>query len=72
MTEGNESLLRKDEFAGHVCIVTGAARGIGAGIAEALGRRGGSVVVLDRDGTAARERAELLSRAVADRVRVGG
>lgn len=61
MIEASGSVPRSDEFSGQVCIVTGAARGIGAGIAEALVRRGGRVVVLDRDGTAARERAELLS-----------
>jgi NAD(P)-dependent dehydrogenase (short-subunit alcohol dehydrogenase family) len=55
------SVLSNDEFDGQVCIVTGGARGIGAGIAEALGRRGGVVVVADRDEAAARGRAELLT-----------
>jgi 3-oxoacyl-[acyl-carrier protein] reductase len=34
-------------FAGHVCVVTGAARGIGLAIAERLGREGGKVAALD-------------------------
>jgi NAD(P)-dependent dehydrogenase (short-subunit alcohol dehydrogenase family) len=54
------SVLGSDEFDGQVCIVTGAARGIGAGIAESFGRRGGKVVVVDRDEEAARKRADLL------------
>jgi NAD(P)-dependent dehydrogenase (short-subunit alcohol dehydrogenase family) len=61
VTATDTSLLRSDEFSGHVCIVTGAARGIGAGIAETLSRHGGVVVLLDWDGAAVRERAELLS-----------
>jgi len=55
-----QSVLADDEFAGQVCIVTGAGRGIGAGIAEALGRRGGRVVVADLDGQRAADRARLL------------
>lgn len=39
--------LSSDAFAGRVCLVTGAAQGIGATIATTLGRRGGSVVVTD-------------------------
>ena len=66
MSETDESFFRSDEFAGHVCIVTGAARGIGAAIADALGRHGGTIVILDRDGEAARERAEVLSRSGRD------
>jgi NAD(P)-dependent dehydrogenase (short-subunit alcohol dehydrogenase family) len=55
-----DSVLADAEFAGHVCIVTGAGRGIGAGIALALGRRGGRVVVADLDGDRAADRARLL------------
>jgi len=54
-------VLAEDEFDGQVCIVTGAARGIGAGIAESLGRRGGEVVVVDVNEQGARARAELLT-----------
>jgi NAD(P)-dependent dehydrogenase (short-subunit alcohol dehydrogenase family) len=55
------SLLADDEFAGQVCVVTGAARGIGAGIAASLGRRGAAVVIADVDEEAARGRADLLA-----------
>src|SRR5262245_60817541 len=34
---------------GHVAIVTGAARGVGKGIAAALTERGASVLLIDRD-----------------------
>ena len=46
-----------------VAVVTGAARGIGAGIASAAARAGMTVVVADRDGEAAAARAEQLSAA---------
>lgn len=36
-----------DRFAGRVCVVTGAARGIGLAIAERLGQEGGKVAALD-------------------------
>ena len=56
-----EPILADDEFAGRVCIVTGAARGIGAAIAENLGRRGGVVVVADVRLDGAEERAGILT-----------
>jgi len=46
------------DIAGKVAIVTGAARGIGLGTAQALARRGATVVIVDLDATAARSAAE--------------
>jgi len=56
-----EPILTDDEFAGRVCIVTGAARGIGAAIAGNLGRRGATVVVADVRLDGAEERAGILT-----------
>ena len=55
-----DTILDPDEFAGRVCIVTGAARGIGAAIAESLARLGGHIVISDIDLEGAVERAGLL------------
>jgi NAD(P)-dependent dehydrogenase (short-subunit alcohol dehydrogenase family) len=67
-------ILGPDEFRDRVCIVTGAARGIGAAISECLARHGGIVVVADIDLDGAVERAGLLAerghRAVPCRVDV--
>jgi len=62
-TGGWDAGLSPDEFAGIVCLVTGAAQGIGQAIAEALAELGGRVVLADINGakvaeTAARLRAE--------------
>ncbi|WP_280238409.1 SDR family NAD(P)-dependent oxidoreductase [Nocardia abscessus] len=45
---------------GRVAVVTGAASGIGAGIATVLARAGARVVVADRDAAGAESRAEQL------------
>jgi NAD(P)-dependent dehydrogenase (short-subunit alcohol dehydrogenase family) len=50
-----------DPSAGGVAVVTGGARGIGAGIAGAAARAGMAVVVADRDAAVAGARAERLS-----------
>src|SRR5688572_20069077 len=50
-------------FQGHVALVTGAARGIGAGIADRLAQDGARVAVVDRDAAGAEQMA---SRLVAD------
>ena len=45
---------------GKVAVVTGAASGIGAGVARRLAEEGASVVLVDRDGEAAQELAGAL------------
>ena len=47
-----------DELADHVCLVTGAARGIGASISFRLAQLGATVVLTDIDLQGVRERAE--------------
>jgi NAD(P)-dependent dehydrogenase (short-subunit alcohol dehydrogenase family) len=54
-----DPILDREEFRDHVCVVTGAARGIGAAIAESLARRAGTVIVADLNLEGATERAEL-------------
>ena len=49
------------EFARQVVLVTGAASGIGAATAEAFGRRGAHLVLLDRDGERLAAQAERLA-----------
>ena len=48
------AILAPDALAGRVVAVTGAARGIGAGIVEAVLEAGGSAVLIDLDRAAAR------------------
>src|SRR5262249_9777038 len=51
-----------DEFAGQICLVTCAARGIGPAIAARVAGLGGSVIVSDINGIAAEQHAGLLRR----------
>ena len=51
-----------EELSGHVAMVTGAAQGIGAGIARALGEAGASVAICDLDAELAARTAETLTR----------
>ncbi len=53
----------QDELAGRVCLVTGAAQGIGATIATTLAEHGGVVAVTDINLAGARERADELCAA---------
>ncbi len=47
-------------FAGKICVVTGAARGIGLAIAERLHVEGGRVIISDKDQAAGREAVDRL------------
>jgi NAD(P)-dependent dehydrogenase (short-subunit alcohol dehydrogenase family) len=60
------------ELSGRVAVVTGAARGIGAGIAEVLAEAGATVVIADLDLSGAQAQAARLVKAggAADAVRV--
>jgi NAD(P)-dependent dehydrogenase (short-subunit alcohol dehydrogenase family) len=63
-----ESRVPDTLLAGRTVIVTGAARGVGKGIATALVQRGASVLLVDRDGELLTETADTLTapdRAVA-------
>ena len=59
-----------DGFEGHVAVVTGAASGIGLGVAQALAGRGATVVVADVDEEGAERAAAGIERAEAARVDV--
>ncbi len=48
-------------LSGKLCVVTGAARGIGAAIAQAFGAEGATVVITDIDATLGRETANRLA-----------
>jgi len=56
------------ELAGRVAIVTGGSRGLGAAIAETIGRAGARVVVADIEMTRASERAAALNQLDIDAV----
>ena len=53
----------EDEFAGRVCLVTGAAQGIGGAIATRLAELGGSVAVIDVNAEGAQAKAASLREA---------
>jgi meso-butanediol dehydrogenase/(S,S)-butanediol dehydrogenase/diacetyl reductase len=54
------TVLSDRALAGHAILVTGAARGIGAGIVEAALAAGGTVALIDLDSEAAKETAQRL------------
>ena len=56
---------------GKVALVTGAAGGIGAGIAEVLGDAGAMVVIADIDEARARQQADVLAQAGAKAEAIG-
>src|ERR1700722_8210566 len=58
-SQGEEDMADLD---GRVAVVTGAARGIGLGVAERLSAAGASVVVADIDGATAEKSAKTLNR----------
>jgi NAD(P)-dependent dehydrogenase (short-subunit alcohol dehydrogenase family) len=62
-TAGWPAPFAADELAGQVCLVTGAAQGIGAAVATRLGELGAAVAVTDIDEQGALARVEALRRA---------
>jgi 3-oxoacyl-[acyl-carrier protein] reductase len=60
MGEPSTTTIRPQRFADRVCVVTGAARGLGFAIADRLGSEGGIVFVNDVDETAATAAATTL------------
>ncbi len=59
-----------ESLAGRICAVTGAAKGIGRGIAVALSREGARVAVLDKDEAGATETMQLITAAGATAIAV--
>ena len=58
------------QLQGKVAFITGAGRGIGAGIASVLASRGALVAVCDVDGSAAQETADHINTGVVGRSQV--
>lgn len=56
----SNEILKGDRFEGKVALITGAGRGLGAGVAERISQEGGSVAVVDIDEVNARQIAESL------------
>jgi NAD(P)-dependent dehydrogenase (short-subunit alcohol dehydrogenase family) len=59
---GWDEPFSEDEFAGRVCLVTGAAQGIGGAIATRLAELGGSVAVADINADGARAKVQSLEQ----------
>lgn len=58
--------MSHQDFSGQVALVTGAAQGIGAAVAEALAQRGAHLVLLDRDEEGLQRQASALRQLGAD------
>jgi NAD(P)-dependent dehydrogenase (short-subunit alcohol dehydrogenase family) len=56
--------VRKEQFAGKIAVVTGAAQGIGRAIAEDLQARGARLVLVDRNATGVAAAAEAMRRPI--------
>lgn len=63
MSTMDSGLAQLLDLGGKTAVVTGAAKGIGAAVAEYLGRAGANVVVADADGEAAVDRVKQLREA---------